>query len=164
MMKRIVSWTILTYLWTVNQIYRTLLVGFAAFTFLGSVGFPVYTHICKEDGAFRSYFTKSTLHCSMDKEVSLPPCCAKKWAAYKGEKVKSNCCVEQTNLFKVRFDFKNDLDLSFDIICDDVSSNLLSKIKSFVASEEYQSAFLYRPPPLHYSGRELLIEHQVFRI
>jgi hypothetical protein len=100
----------------------------------------------------------------MDKEAILPPCCAKKWAAYKGEKVKSNCCIEQTDLFKVRFDFKNDLDLSFDIIYSDVNSRLYSEINSFIASEKYQLAFLYRPPPLHYSGRELLVEHQVFRI
>ena len=100
----------------------------------------------------------------MDKEASLPPCCAKKWAAYNGEKAKSNCCVEQIDLFKVRFDFKNDLDLSFDIICDEVNSSFYPEINSFVASQQYQSAFLYRPPPLQYSGRELLIEHQVFRI
>ena len=100
----------------------------------------------------------------MEQEASLPACCAKKWADYKGEKVKSNCCLEQIDHFKIRFDFKNDLDLSFDIICDDVNPRLYSEINSFVASEEYQSTYLYRPPPLHYSGRELLIEYQVFRI
>jgi hypothetical protein len=148
----------------VNQTFRALLILLTAFTFIGSVGFPVFTHICKEDGAFRSLFTKEKMHCSIESTAKLPPCCALKLAKDPKEKFQSNCCEEQTDLFKLRFDYKNDQSLHYDWF---VEASTCAPTAAFILYQTKEANIHgkhYRPPPLQLSGQELLIEHQVFRI
>jgi hypothetical protein len=128
---------------------------------MGSAGILVFTHVCSEDGAYRSFFTKQKLHCANENTEVLPSCCAKQQNENSNQKIHSNCCEEQTHLFKVRFDYQSEFDLFWTLYVSQATITH-SKFISLHSNEAHLTRQKYRPPPLQESGEELRILNQVF--
>lgn len=138
-----------------KKLYAILSVLFVLFILLGSTGISVFTHSCETDGDFTSYIIKLDDHCE-DHEVELPPCCHK-------DKEKKDCCSDEEVIYKVDFQFFQDfnVDVPFFVVPDDVKFDVqdLTPLTAVNKSEA-----VTRPPPDGKSGREILINNQVFRI
>jgi len=126
--------------------------------FLGNIGIPVFTHACEEDGVFTSFFIQLQNHCQEETEVSkLPPCCQ--------EEKKNNCCSDEKTIVQLEEKYVQSPVLSvpsFAFICPAHTAVfnfhvLQTKDISVVQSWE-------DPPPIKESGRDILIQHCVFRI
>ena len=126
--------------------------------FAGNIGISVYNHICSKDGVFTSLYFPNDSHCQ-EKQNKLPPCCQKKKIK------KSNCCHNETKIFKLKADYSNTcskIDLSIKSISIS-KDNLLAFFSVEVANTESKKFSGHDPPPLIF-GREILIQNQVFRI
>jgi hypothetical protein len=135
-----------------------ILIFLSALLFLGNIGIPVFTHACEEDGVFTSFFIQQQNHCQEEKEVSnLPPCCQKE--------EKKNCCHDEKTVIQ--------LDEKY------VQSQALSvPIFAFICPEKIAPSYFHGspkmdisvvqtwadPPPIKESGRDILIQHCVFRL
>jgi len=125
--------------------------------FLGNIGIPVFTHACEEDGVFTSFFIQQQNHCQDEEVSNLPPCCQK-------EK-KKNCCNDQKTVLQLDEKYVQSQTLSvptFAFICPDhtaVFSYHGSQTKGISVVETWED-----PPPIKESGRDILIQHCVFRI
>jgi hypothetical protein len=133
-----------------------ILLFFSALLFLGNIGIPVFTHACEEDGVFTSFFIKQQNHCQ-EEQTELPPCCQK-------EK-KKNCCHDEKTVVQLDEKYVQSQTLSvptFTFICP--ADNALF---SFHASQTEDISVIQKwedPPPIRESGRDILIQHCVFRI
>ena len=94
-----------------NFIRTSILFLLVAFTFLGNVGFSVFTHTCKKDGISRSFFIQQNHQCEQHQEESLPPCCKKK--VIKDD----NCCNDEVDVVKIKLDFHNDYHPTIETLC-----------------------------------------------
>lgn len=136
----------------------------ALFTLIGSAGIPVFIHQCKEDGVFRSFIVKQSMHCEIEKIDDLPPCCAKKTDNTKHTSVDSHCCDERTDFFKVKFESKPGGSVDLIQVCQIATfENFPTPRKAEFPYESKEAGWINRPPPKP-SGKELLILKQVFRI
>lgn len=128
----------------------------AIFTFAGSVGVGVFTHFCHNDGIEQSFIIPKASACEEEHEV-IETCCA-----HDAEVAQSDCCSDQVDFFQVDFEnFESSQLFSF------VPEKHLD-IHAFdfdfaVASTEVSPKNYANPPPIR-SGREILIQNQVFRI
>lgn len=133
-----------------------ILIFLSALLFLGNIGVPVFTHACEEDGVFTSFFIKQQNHCQ-EEQSDLPPCCQK-------EK-KKNCCHDEKTV--VQLDEKYVLTHAFSIPFFHFSFTANQPITydpSILHSEVVSIQTWDDPPPLRKYGKELLIQHCVFRI
>lgn len=140
------------------KITRTLIFSLLIlFTFIGNVGMNVFTHSCKEDGIFRSYFVQLQDHCEdHDKEV-VPSCCKKK------EVKDKDCCNDELDVFKIKLDFFSQYQVSIPLFF--LQGNLNQYTFEFGETRLlsfYQNHFVHPPPKP--SGRQILLLNQVFRI
>lgn len=147
------------------KITRHILVGLLIlFTFIGNVGMSVFTHSCKEDGVFRSYFVKTQDHCNDEKEEIKPPCCQnQKKVECTTEIEEKDCCNDEVDIFKINLDYFSDSQLSLPVI------GFYQKPITFNFSQVFTHALEYNPehyihPPPRLSGKDILIKIQVFRI
>jgi len=135
-----------------------MILFFAIVLFVGNIGVPIYTHACKEDGVFHSFFIEVNDHCEEVKN-DLPPCC-------KANQLKEDdCCKDESTIIQLKLDYSttwNDFQVSefyFQPL----------KIKAvYTDNVALSTAYLTTnkgkdPPPKSY-GKTLLIEHQTFRI
>lgn len=128
----------------------------SALLFLGNIGIPVFTHACEEDGVFTSFFIKQQNHCQ-EETSDLPPCCQK-------EK-KKNCCNDEKTVVQLDEKYVQSQTLSvptFTFICPAhtaVFSFHVSQTKDISVVQKWED-----PPPVRKSGRDILIQHCVFRI
>lgn len=134
------------------------------FTFVGNIGFSVFTHSCEEDGVFRSYFVQLQDHCEDKSEEVLPACCQKEQEKGCGdEQINSDCCNDQIDVYKVNMDYFSDYKVSIpDLIFID-NAPLLAFYSPSEKVKQYNPEHYIHPPP-NLSGREILIRNQVFRI
>jgi len=125
--------------------------------FLGNIGIPVFTHACEEDGVFTSFFIQQQNHCQDEEVSNLPPCCQK-------EK-KKNCCNDEKTVLQLDEKYVQSQTLSvptFAFICPDhtaIFSYQGSQTKGISVVETWEDA-----PPIKESGKDILIQHCVFRI
>jgi hypothetical protein len=147
------------------KIVKPLLISLLiVFTFFGNVGMSVFTHSCKEDGVFRSYFVKTQEHCESNEKEIVHPCCKVNNAEKDELRLKEkNCCNDQVNVFKINLDYFSEYQLAIPqySICE-IPFNFNFAL-NYRKETIYQSGLVIHPPP-RLSGRELLIKHQVFRI
>jgi hypothetical protein len=141
----------------VNFLRTTILFLFIAFTFLGNVGFSIFTHTCKKDGVFRSYFIEQSDHCDEHQEETLPPCCKKKTIKDKG------CCNDEVDVIQIKLDFHNQYQTSIQLCFSEFESIKYGFKKNGVFNSNHQLTKHIPPPPRPW-GKELLISHQIFRI
>lgn len=132
------------------------------FTFFGNVGMSVFTHSCKEDGVFRSYFVKTTDHCNNHEEEIVHACCKLKQEDSESLK-KKNCCDDEVSVFKINLDYFSDYQVEIPLlsICENPTNYEIKWQSNF--QFKLQREYSIHPPPRP-SGKELLIKHQVFRI
>lgn len=134
------------------------------FTFIGNVGMSVFTHSCKEDGVFRSYFVKTQDHCESNKKELVHPCCQPTDLDENEIHLKeNNCCNDEVNVFKINLDYCSEYHVAISqvSICElPLNYNFAFKY----INESVKSGQSFTDPPPRTSGRELLIKHQVFRI
>jgi hypothetical protein len=133
-----------------------ILIFLSALLFLGNIGIPVFTHACEEDGIFTSFFINQENHCSEERS-DLPPCCQK-------EK-KKNCCHDEKTV--VQLDEKYVVTHAFSLPL--IQYHLLVKqpqtVVEFLAISIQTPVINWvDPPPIWKSGKDILIQHSVFRI
>ncbi len=128
-----------------------------AFTFIGNVGFNVFTHTCKKDGVFRSYFIEQSDHCDEHQEETLPPCCKKKVVN------DDDCCNDEVDVIQIKLDFHNQYQPSIETCFSVIESIKYDFEKDVVFASNHQLTKHIHPPPRPW-GKEILILHQVFRI
>lgn len=134
------------------------------FTFVGNIGFSVFTHSCEEDGIFRSYFVQLQDHCEDKAEEVLPPCCQKEQKKGCGdEQLESDCCNDQVDVYKINLDFFTDYKVTVpDMIFVENSTLFIFDNNASVIANYNPEHYIHPPPIL--SGRDILIRNQVFRI
>ena len=124
--------------------------------FFGNIGIPVFTHACHEDGIFTSFFIKQQNHCQ-EEESELPNCCQKN--------EKKNCCNDQKTVVQLDEKYVQSQTLTvptFTFIC---PANLKachfegSKTKDVHSLQTWGDS-----PPIRENGKDILIQHCVFRI
>ena len=117
----------------------------------------MFTHACEEDGVFTSFFIQQQNHCQEEEVSNLPPCCQ--------EEEKKNCCSDEKIVAQLEEKYvqSQEPDVpTFAFICPAQTavfsySGIQAKDISVVQSWE-------DPPPIRKSGRDILIQHCVFRI
>ena len=128
----------------------------AVFTFAGSMGVGVFTHFCHDDGVEQSFIIPQSNMCE-DEHEGFDAC-------YSAEVHidESDCCSDQIDFFQVEFEnFESSQLFSFS---PEKGLDIQSLDLDFtVASNEVTPSNYVNPPPLR-TGRQILIQHQVFRI
>ena len=148
---------LLAYFCFVKFIRSAIFILLVAFTFIGNVGFSIFTHTCKEDGVFRSYFIEQTDHCDEHQEETLPPCCKKKTIKDKG------CCNDEVDVIQIKLDFHTQYQTSIETFFSEIKSIKYGFEKNVVLCSNQQLTKHIDPPPKPW-GKEILILNQVFRI
>jgi len=139
----------------VRIVQTILLFSLISYVLVGNVGLSVFTHTCKEDGVFRSFFIQLDDHCATEHD-DLPICCL-------AEKQKKDCCNDEEKIYKVNWDYFHQDQVnvpSFDFF--DLPSTKFKYLNVVVTTAEQTS--IVRPPPILHSSRQLLIKKQVFQI
>ena len=127
--------------------------------FIGTVGVRVFTHSCKEDGVFKTYFVQINNHCE-DKKVEFPPCCQKE----KEKKEKKDCCHDETEVFKLKVDYLSFWDhYSFESISILETNKFFFNDQIVPVDEETLIACNTDPPP-KLDGRQILLKKRVLLI
>jgi len=149
------------------QIVQTLTgIFLIAFILLGNAGLHVFKHSCEEDGTFTSYILPVDDHCQEMETEDLPSCCKKEAmqvSCCAPEKDDDDCCSDEVDIYTVDFDYFQDSDL-------EIPCFIFEGMEDFFVFLEYpeqtsqSKVYCLRPPPDPPSGREILIQNQVFRI
>lgn len=153
------------YICSVKHTKKVILSFLILFTFIGNIGFSVFTHSCEEDGIFRSYFVQSQNHCDEEKAIEqLPPCCQKeKLASCNKAEIEKDCCNDAVDVYKINLDYFSDYKVAVpSLICVE-NVNLFAFHFETVELSKYNPEHYVHPPP-KLSGRDILIRNQVFRI
>jgi len=125
---------------------------------LGNIGLTIFSHTCKKEGVFISFYFKGQHECKEEASKELPPCCRNIQTREK------DCCKDEINIYKLDQDYlKCNLDLG--------ALTFISSTVPLVACFENHSRLLDKkivsypeePPPKCY-GRTLLIQQQIIRI
>lgn len=149
------------------RIVQTLVgIFLIAFIFIGNAGLRVFKHSCEEDGTFTSYILPSEEHCQEKDIEELPTCCQKEVAEVTcctPENEEDDCCSDEVAIYTVDFDFFQDSDLEIPCIILGEANDIFVFLENRVHITT-SSSYCLRPHPDPQSGREILIQHQVFRI
>ena len=132
---------------------------FTVILFLGNIGVPVFTHACKEDGVFRSFFIETADHCEK-KNVNLPPCCESE------KSQKDDCCHDETGIIQLKLDYAltwNQFHFTELYFFQTPKIQAIFAKKTTLFSTTLSTNKGKDPPPKVW-GKALLIEQQVFRI
>ena len=133
-----------------------ILIFLSALLFLGNIGIPVFTHACDEDGVFTSFFINQQNHCQ-EEQPNLPPCCQK-------EK-KKNCCHDEKTVLQLDEKYIITHALAIPIFYFSFAANHTISFDPYILHSEVVSIQTWDdPPPIKKFGKELLIQHCVFRI
>lgn len=146
----------MAYFCIVTLLKNLIFLIFAAFTFVGSVGMGVFTHFCHKDGIEQSYILPPANHCA-DKKTEVQICCV-----HEVQIQESDCCSDQVDFFQLDFEqFESPYFFSF--YTEAFSSGAYFSFRFVPASSELVASNYANPPPI-LSGRQILIQNQVFRI
>lgn len=132
---------------------------FTVVLFIGNIGVPVFTHACKEDGIFRSYFVNTENHCE-NEQSDLPPCCQSE------EDEKDDCCSDETDLIQLKLDYSltwNQFHFPDYYFFQAPQIQAIFAENSALSTTTLPTNKGKDPPPKPW-GKALLIEQQVFRI
>jgi hypothetical protein len=126
--------------------------------FFGNIGIPVFTHACEEDGVFTSFFVNQQSHCQEEEELSnLPACCQK-------EK-KKNCCSDEKTVVQLDEKYVQSQALSVPIFVFNCPAHTTEFSFQVLQTKDISVIQTWEdPPPIRESGRDILIQHCVFRI
>lgn len=139
-----------------NIIFYTI----ATFLFLGSIGFNVFKHICPEDGIIVSYvIPQSDEHCS-DEEIDA--CDTQLTCCNESSEKEKDCCSNEFDFFQLKLDYLNHFDSFIFLGVQSISFNGFTLNNTAIITEKVVVSNYPNPPPL--SGKEILIEKQVFII
>ena len=141
-------------------VLKTLFITFLlSIVFIGTVGVRVFTHSCKEDGVFKTYFVNVNNHCE-DEKAEFPPCCQKE----KEKKEKKDCCRDETEVFKLKVDYLSVWDVySFESITIPEADKFFFFENIAPANQEILQAINSDPPP-KLNGRQILLKKRVLLI
>ena len=144
--------------------HRIALLHLVLLLFIGNIGVRIFTHSCREDGTFKSYFLELNNHCSNKGNTVLPTCCQRKFDSQPIQQLKEECCKSMVSVFKIKNSYnhqKENCGISFDL-------NTVGFIdKSFKLCFQNQKlkelSWNLRPPPSQ-RVKSIIIQYQVFRI
>jgi hypothetical protein len=126
--------------------------------FFTNIGIRVFTHSCKEEGVFKTYFVQVNNHCE-EEAKELPSCCKKEQ-----EKQDKDCCHDETQVFKLKIDYLNYWDnFSFASAVNTIKEEFIFEITPIIFADSNISASISDPPPKP-SGREILLQKKVLTI
>ncbi len=128
--------------------------------FVGNVGVNVFKHICQEDGVWTSYFVKTADdHCESKHQEAkhVKTCCS-----VEKEQQEKDCCNDQTEFYKIDLDFYNDPSIEIPT-CVSVENTFSFEFVLHESQEDYYTKKYVNPPPKR-TGKDILIQHQVFII
>jgi hypothetical protein len=148
----------LSYLRGVKIIRFITLVSLIFITFLGTIGVDVFTHSCENDGVFHSFFINQPSHCE-ETSGDLPTCCS----AEKNAPEDAGCCSTKVKHITAKFDFNHYYSPTILLVTDSPASVTPIDVFSVATLQTEQLTAFVEPPPKSW-GRQLLIQHQVFRI
>ncbi len=138
-----------------KKVFEAISFALAIFTFVGSIGVGVFTHFCHEDGIEQSFLLPIN-HCS-DQIAEVQTCCAHE------EKVQeSDCCSDQMDL--IQLDFEQHESSSIFSFSPEITQNHFEFNKTEDDLIQDITPVSYANPPPNRSGRQILIENQVYRI
>ena len=143
-----------------KQLKSIFIISGLLLLFVGNVGVNVFQHICQENGVWTSYFVQATdNHCEGEHKAVKH---AKSCCAVEQEENKKDCCNDQAEFFKIDLDFYNDPS----ICIPPTSAIIIPTNFDFVLSETQQDYYTskYVNPPPNKTGKDILIQHQVFLI
>jgi hypothetical protein len=132
---------------------------FTVVLFIGNIGVPVFTHACKEDGVFRSFFIETADHCEKE-DINLPPCCESE------KSQEDDCCHDETNLIQLKLDYSltwNQFHFTDYYFFQAPQIQAIFTENSVLSTTTLSTNKGKDPPPKSW-GKALLIEQQVFRI
>ncbi len=140
-----------------NVIRNIFFLAFTLFTFVGSIGVGVYSHFCSKDGLEQSYFVRQAHHCD-EEEVVVPSCCKHD----SKEELKSDCCSDQVQIVQINLDYFQQIS-TFIFTPFIVPSTVYEVLEGYKIAEVVDKCNLANPPP-KLSGRDIIIQNQVFLI
>lgn len=132
---------------------------FTVVLFIGNIGVPVFTHACKEDGVFRSFFIETADHCEKE-NINLPPCCESE------KSQEDDCCHDETSLIQLKLDYSltwNQFHFTDYYFFQAPQIQAIFAENSALSTTTLPTNKGKDPPPKPW-GKALLIEQQVFRI
>jgi hypothetical protein len=133
---------------------------FTVILFLGNIGVPVFTHACKEDGIFRSFFIETAEHCEKE-NINLPPCCESE------QPQEDDCCHDETRIIQLKLDYAltwNQFHFTELYFFQTHQIKVIFAEKTALLSTTTLFTNKGKDPPPKVWGKALLIEQQVFRI
>jgi hypothetical protein len=142
---------------------KSLFVLFVLFVFVGNIGIGVYTHTCKEEGKFTSFYLNLNEHCEDDEAIELPPCCRKACASQPLSTISEDCCSDEWKLFKVKLEYNPSVKAIKSLATPAVFFETGFYLQNALVLLDKPISNCTHPPPIR-CGRDILIEHQVFRI
>ncbi|MBM3452156.1 MAG: hypothetical protein FJX84_03320 [Bacteroidetes bacterium] len=137
---------------------RNLFITFLlSIVLIGTVGIHVFTHSCKEDGIFKTYFINISNHCEKKKE-QLPLCCQKE------KQENDDCCHDETEVFKLKVDYVSIWDdYTFEKFPIPEPNNFIFNDQNVQFDEEILIDSDTEPPP-KLTGRQILLKKRVLVI
>jgi hypothetical protein len=136
-----------------------IIIFFTVILFLGNIGVPIFTHACKEDGVFRSFFIETADHCEK-KNTNLPPGCESE------QPLEDDCCHDETSIIQLKLDYAltwNQFHFTELYFFQTPQIQAIFAKKNPLFSTTLSTNKGKDPPPKSW-GKALLIEQQVFRI
>lgn len=137
---------------------------FVVLIFLGSIGVNVFEHFCHQDGTSVSFFVPHEHVCEPIVQEE-PSCCheaPEQVQAHCAQEFDSNCCSEAVSFYKISSDFGLQKIAKQGVVI----ASLLPVMEFFHSAKQLAASYhcppIQDPPPI--SGKQILIEHQVFRI
>jgi hypothetical protein len=140
----------------VKKVIQIVSLTLAIFTFAGSVGVGIFTHFCEKDGIEQSFIIPQKHHCEEEKEA-IPACCQ-----HEEKSLENDCCSDQMDFFQVDFEsFQTFSELIFAPIATFNSNTFI-----YLAPVQVEEILVsnYANPPPQRTGKQILIQNQVFRI
>jgi hypothetical protein len=137
-----------------NILFLTL----SMFTFFGSIGIGVYSHLCSKDGLEQSYFIRQAHHCD-EKEIILPSCCKHDDSNIE---LTNDCCSDQVQLVHIELDYFQQIS-SLKFVSLSTPNAIYELGDSIHKIKNVSKSNLANPPPKK-SGRDIVIQNQVFLI
>lgn len=134
-------------------------------SFIGTIGVNVFQHSCSEDGVYTAYFINTNAHCE-PLEPSTESCCEKerKIPSPSKQAISDNCCTDEVSYFKASLDYFSSYKIQVHALNTFVIPVVYYWNESFILPIQQASLQYEDPPPLLKSGREILLNKQVFRL
>ena len=145
-----------------NFFRQILILFFATVIFTGTVGVNVFAHYCKIDGVDYSFLAPNDDHCV--NEETLDSCCMAKVDLVESDlHMQDDCCSDEVNSFKISSEiFQKEYNENQIVI----SSHFSPMLIPVIAIQDYETDLHYfnLRQPIPKSGRDLLIQNQIFRL